>query len=382
MKRVVILGGGFGGIAASRRLRDLLDPSDEIILIDKATHFAMGFRKTSAIIGREPLEAGMRPLAALERFGIKVVNAAVTSIDTSTRKVVAGGETFEADALLVGLGAETVPGAIPGLAEHGINVYSHEGVPRGRDVVESIGKGGRIAIGIFGAPYKCPPAPFELALLLYERLQGKRVSLEVFSPLPMSLPVLGAAGCEVIESRLLGLMIGFRRGAKAVSVEADHVVLEGGDTVGFDALFAVPPHRVPTVVTEAGLAQPGGWIKVDPRTLATSFDGVWAVGDAVAIMMANGQPMPKSGAFADGEGVVAAEHIAAFLGARETDAAFQGDGACFLEVGNDEAMLVRGRFLAEPAPQVELTLPSKAFLAEKHEYERARLDAWFGLSIA
>lgn len=377
MKRVVILGGGFGGVAAAVRLRELL-PQDEVVLIDKGTHFSMGFRKTSVIVGDAPPDEGVRPLAALERLGVRVVHAPITMIDPTARRVVAGGETFDADALLVALGAETVPAVVPGLAEHGIDVYSREGVVRARAALDALADGSTLAIGIFGAPYKCPPAPFELALLLYERLLGRRISLQVFSPLPMSLPVLGSAGCEVIESRLLGVMIGFRRGAKATSVAADHVVFDGGDTQPFDVLFAVPPHRVPSVVTDAGLAKPGGWIAVDPRTLATPFAGVWAVGDAVAIPMANGQPMPKAGGFAEGEGIVAAEHIAAFLSGAQSDARFEGDGTCYLEVGNGEAMLVRGRFLAEPAPEVELTIPSKESLAQKYTYERERLTAWFG----
>lgn len=378
MKRVVILGGGFGGIAAAVRLRDLLAPEDEVVLIDKGTHFAMGFRKTSAIVGGAPVDEGVRPLAALGRLGVRVVHAPITVVDVAARSVVAGGETFDADAILVALGAETVPAAVPGLAEHGIDVYSREGVPRARAALDGLADGATLAIGIFGAPYKCPPAPFELALLLYERLLGRRIAIEVFSPLPVSLPVLGSAGCEVIESRLLGVMIGFRRGAKAASVAADRVVFEDGDTLPFDVLFAVPPHRVPTVVTDAGLAKPGGWIAVDPRTLATSFPGVWAVGDAVAIAMANGQPMPKAGGFAEGEGIIAAEHIAAFLAGTQSDARFEGEGSCYLEVGNGEAMLVRGRFLAEPAPEVELTIPSKESLAQKHAYEHSRLTAWFG----
>ena len=88
--------------------------------------------------------------------------------------------------------------------------------------------------------------------------------------------------------------------------------------------------------------------------------------------------MPKAGAFAKGAGEIAAQHIAAFLDGGASDARFWGDGACFLEAGNGEAMLVRGRFLSEGEPDVELTTPSKEFLEEKHRFERETLDAWFG----
>jgi sulfide:quinone oxidoreductase len=375
VKRVLILGGGFGGIAGARRLRELLDPDDEVVLVDRATHFAMGFRKTSEIVGQAKIAEVARPLKALEAFGIDVRQASVTAIDPAGPAADVDGERVEADAMLVALGAETNPSAVPGLAEHGIDWYSFDGVARAAEAVRR--DTGRIVIGIFGVPYKCPPAPFELALLLRGALP-RTVEIDVFTPLALTIPVIGQVGCEAIEGRLLGQMIGLHREAKAQRVEDGTVVMAGGGEIAFDVLLAVPPHRVPAVVTDAGLAAPGAWIKVDPTTLETAFPGVWAVGDAVAIPMANGNPLPKAGAFADAEGIVAAGRIAARLTGGETDATFDGEGGCFLEVGDGEAMMVRGKFLATPAPDVELTRPSAAFLEEKRRFEQQRLDAWFG----
>lgn len=378
--RVLILGGGFGGVAAAVRLRTLLDPDDEIVLADRRTHFVMGFRKTGEVIGREPMDGGRRPLSALEDKGIRVLQAGVERIEPAARAAVVGGERIESDALLVALGADTVPEAVPGLREHGINVYSQEEVPRAAKALAEI-QTGRVVVGIFGAPYKCAPAPYELALLAQETTQarGARLEFAVFTPQPMSLPVLGKTGCEAIESRLAGRMIEFTPDAKTERIEAGRVVLEeGAGEIAFDLLLAVPPHRVPKVVVDAGLAEQGAWVKVDARSLETSFEGVYAVGDVTGIPMANGQPIPKAGVFAQGEGEVVADRIAARLAGREPDATFSGEGYCFLEVGNGEAMLVRGNFLATPAPDVELTTPSKEFLEQKSRFERERLDAWFG----
>lgn len=378
-KRVLILGGGFGGVAAANRLRTLLDPSDEIILVDRRTHFMMGFRKSQAVVGREPMESGRRPLSALEAKDIRVVNADITSIDPAARAAEVSGERVEADALLVALGAETVPDAVPGLREHSHNVYAADDVPDAAAALAALDSG-RLVVGIFGAPYKCPPAPYELALLANEELKGRgaRVSVTVFTPQPMSLPVLGKAGCESLESRLAGAGVEFRPNSKAERVEEGRVVLMGGEELPFDLLFGIPPHRVPRVVVDAGLAEQGGWVKVNPRTLETSFEGVYAVGDVTAIPMANKQPMPKAGVFAEGEGEVVAERIAARLAGREPSATFAGEGFCFLEIGNGEAQFVRGNFLADPEPQVELTPPSAESLAEKGRFEQGRLDAWFG----
>ena len=379
-RRVLILGGGFGGVAAAVRLRELLDPDDEIVLVDRRTHFFMGFRKTMAVVGREPLESGSRPIAALERLGVRVVHADITTIDPAARAAEVGGERFEADALLVALGADVVAEAVPGLAEHGHNVYSSEGVPHAAEALATIERG-RAVVGIFGAPYKCSPAPYELALLAKEATDARGAKLDwtVFTPQPMSIPVIGKGGCEAIEGRLAGQLIDFRPNTKAERVEAGRVVLaDGGGEVPFDLLLAVPPHRVPPVVVDAGLAEKGAYVKVNPRTLETAFDGVSAVGDVTGFPTASGQPFPKAGAFAEREGIVVAERIAARFAGREPDATFDGEGFCFLEAGNGEAMLVRGNFLAEPAPDVELTQPSRAFYEQKGTFERERLDAWFG----
>ena len=374
--RVLILGGGFGGVAAANRVRGFLHPEDEVVLVDRRAHFMMGFRKTAAVVGRERMEGGMRPLSALRSKGIKVVQADVTAIDPAARSAEVGGERIEADALVVALGAE----AVPGLRENAFNVYSTDDVPRAADAFTSLDEG-RLVVGIFGVPYKCSPAPYELALLANERLQARRsrASVSVFTPQPMSLPVLGKVGCVTIENRLAGAGVGFRPDAKAERVEPQRVVLAGGDAIPFDVLFAVPPHRAPKIVVDAGLAEAGGWVKVDPRTLETAFPDVYAVGDVTAIPMANKQPVPKAGVFAESEGEVVAERIAAKLDGRATEATFDGRGFCFLEIGGEEAMFVRGNFLADPEPDVELTPPSHQSFLEKALFERDRLDAWFGV---
>ena len=377
--RVLILGGGFGGVAAAVRLREL-DPSVEVVLVERRTHFFMGFRKTMAVVGREPISNGSRRVASLERKGIRVVQTDVTRIDPGARAAEFGGERVEADALIVALGADVVPDAVPGLSEHGHNVYSADGVDGAAAALASIERG-RTVVGIFGAPYKCSPAPYELALLAKEAAdaRGAKVEWTIFTPQPMSIPVIGKGGCEAIEGRLAGNWIDFRPNTKAERVEAGRIVLaeEAGD-IPYDLLLSIPPHRVPAVVADAGMAEKGGWVKVNPRTLETPFEGVYAVGDVTGIPTATGQPFPKAGVFAEGEGRVVAERIAATFAGRTPEATWSGEGFCFLEVGNGEAMLVRGNFLADPAPDVELTPPSRAFYEQKATFERERLDAWFG----
>lgn len=375
--RVLILGGGFGGIAAAVALRAQLDPADEIVLVERRPTFVMGLRKNWALLDANALAEGERPLALLADRGIRIVTGTISAIHPAERSVEVDGHLWEADALVIALGAERDPERVPGFRERAIDVYDLTQADRARAAIEAF-TGGRLAIGIFGAPYPCPPAPFELAMLVDERLRARGIhgAIEVFSPLPLSLPILGQAGCGSFESHLEGAGIGFLRNHVATAVD-DGIVVFGETRRAFDLLLGVPPHRAPTVVAASGLTGGGPWIKVDPRTLETGRAGVYAIGDVTALPLSNGQMLPKAGAFAQAQGEVVAARIAATLDGGQPTATFAGDGSCFLETGGGMAAMVTGGFLADP-PSVRLTDPSPEHFAAKRAFERERLEAWFG----
>ena len=378
MKRVLILGGGFGGIAAARRLKQKLDERDEVILVDRRDHFMVGFRKTWALTGLSPLEAGQRPLDSLTSLGIRVMQDAVTKIDPAARTAWMGDQRISADALVIALGAELAPETVPGFQEYAYNVYDPQDIPRAAQALKEF-QGGRLLIGVFGIPYKCPPAPYEMALLIRESLAARAVQadIEVFTPQPVSMPLLGQAGCDIIESRLADNGIAFLPNRKATSVESGEVIFPN-ERRKFDLLFGVPPHRPPAVIRESGLVGESGWVAVNARTLETPFPGVYAVGDVVQIAMANGKPLPKAGVFAEGMGEAVADRIAATLAGQEPEAVFHGEGGCYLEVGAGQAMMVKGHFMAVPDPEIELTEASPHLLEEKRSFESKRLQLWFG----
>lgn len=377
MHRVLVLGGGFGGIATAVALRSRLEPGDEVVLVERRSSFVMGLRKNWALVGTSTLAAGERPLAALRDRGIDVVSGSIEAIHPDAREADVDGRTIAADAMVVALGAERDPERILGFREHAIDVYDEASTEVGAAAIDAF-TGGRIVIGIFGVPYPCPPAPYELALLLADRLASRGVpgGLFVFTPQPGSLPVLGDAGCAAFDGRLAAEGITFRPKTTATAVEPDAVV--AADTrIPFDLLLGVPPHRVPPVVTAAGLAGPGGWVKVDRATLETPFSAVFAIGDVTAIPLSTGQPLPKAGVFAHAQGEVVASRIADALAGRTPSAVFDGRGMCFLETGHGRATMVRGNFYAAP-PDVALAETSPEHLAAKRDFEAERLAAWFG----
>jgi len=378
MKRVLILGGGFGGIATAHRLKQELGDKVEVILVDRRPYFMVGFRKSWALIGESPLEAGQKPIDSLGRLGVDVRQATIEAIHPQEKAATVDGERIQADALVIALGAELNPSAVPGFAEHAYNVYDPNDIPRAEKALNEF-KGGRLVIGIFGAPYKCPPAPLEMAMLIHEKFKknGVKATIEVFTPQPVTLPILSQASCDSVDSRLIENGIQTYGHHKALRVEANQVVFEKRN-IGFDLLLGVPPHRAPAVVRESGLTGESGWVEINPRTCETSFEGVYAIGDSTQIVLANKKTLPKAGLFAEMMGETVAERIADAFESKKPSAQFSGEGGCYFEVGNGEAMMIKGNFLAEPAPLVELTESSKEFYDQKVRFETDRWAKWFG----
>ncbi|MEX2184342.1 MAG: FAD/NAD(P)-binding oxidoreductase, partial [Chloroflexota bacterium] len=280
MHRVLVLGGGFGGIATAVALRTRLAPEDEVVLVERRPTFVMGLRKNWALTGVSTIAEGERSLATLRDRGITVVEGTITAIDPATRSVEVGGERLTGDAMIVALGAYRDLDAIPGYREHAIDVYDPAASAAGAAAIDSF-TGGRVVIGVFGVPYPCPPAPYELALLLTERLEARGVpgGVFVFSPQPGSLPILGTEACASFDGRLANAGITFRPKTVVTAVEPGAVIADDGVRIPFDLLLGIPPHRVPPVVAASGLTGGGPWIPVDRATLQTRFDGVYAIGD-------------------------------------------------------------------------------------------------------
>jgi sulfide:quinone oxidoreductase len=289
-----------------------------------------------------------------------------------------GDQLIAADALIIALGADLAPEVIPGFQQYALNVYDRREIPRAAAALRGF-RGGRLVIGIFGAPYKCPPGPYELALLVNDALKARGVdaNIELCTPQPIALPVLGPAHSATVVQLLTNQGIAFLADHKATGVEAGQVVF-GEERRPFDLLLGIPPHRAPAVLRESGLVDASGWISADPRTLETSFPGVYAVGDVVQITLPNGKPLPKAGIFAEAMGETAADRIAANFTGKEPEATFRAEGGCYLEVGGGQAMMVKGNFLAAPEPEVSITEVGPQYMDEKRAFETEHLQSWFG----
>src|SRR5437764_11446027 len=188
--RVLILGAGFGGLELATMLSEALGEDAGVTLIDKSDTFVFGYSKLDMMFGRTTLEAVRLPYGEIAKPGVRVLRETITAIDPKTRRVTTDAGTHEADYLVIALGADYDMDATPGLAEGGNEFYSVAGAERLAGIIPSFRRG-RVVIGVCGAPFKCPPAPSECALLLHDELTARRVrdACEVSFVVPFGTPV-------------------------------------------------------------------------------------------------------------------------------------------------------------------------------------------------
>lgn len=372
-KTIAVLGGGVGGLMAANTLRHLLPRQHRVVLIEKDHRHAFAPSFLWLMVGARREDQIVRDLRTLIVPGVELVGAEVSNIDLANRRVETTGQPIGYDYLILALGAEYAPDAVPGLDPTAHTFYTVSGAARLQQALQAFPEGeGRVAVAVCGMPYKCPAAPYEGAMLIadyfHRRGRGRRVEVHLYTPEPQPMPVagptLGGAVQEMLSAR--GVVFHPLHKVTAVDGPAKRLQFEGREPAGCDLLVTVPPHRSPRVVREAGLTNDAGWVPVDRATLRTGHEHVYAVGDVTAIPIPGRWKadvpllLPKAGVFAHAQGEVVARRIAAELtGARPAD--FDGYGYCMLEAGGGIAGMAFGNFFAEPSPQVRLGRPGQVW---------------------
>ncbi len=374
--RVVVLGAGFGGLELSTILSEAVGDRLDLTLIDKNDSFIFGYSKLDVMFGRKTLDAVRLAYLNIVKPGVRFRQEVITAIDPETRRVTTHSGTYDADVLVVALGADYDPDATPGLTEGGNEFYSVAGAERLREVLPTFSKG-RAIVGVTSTPFKCPPAPSEAALLLHDHLtaRGVRDACEISLVMPFGIPIppspassrallaaFAERGITFIPNRLVRALDPARRIA----------ILDDESEIPYDLFLGIPKHRVPGVVAASNMTV-DGWIPVNPKNLKTRFAGVYAIGDVTSV------GTPKAGVFSEGAARIVAASLIAELQDGEQPSAYTGAGSCYVEFGANLVGRVDVDFLSGPSPTGSFIEPSVALVGEKQHFGSSRRARWFGL---
>jgi sulfide:quinone oxidoreductase len=376
MTHVVILGAGFGGLELTSRLAEDLPGEIEVTLIDKSDWFVFGYQKLDVMFGKKTFDAVKNPYADIDKPGVTFKKATIRSIDPNAKRVVTDQGTYDADILVVALGADLRPEETPGLLDAGYEYYSPDGADHARGVVDSFNAGVAV-VGVLGPFFKCPAAPCETALMLHDRFveRGVRddVEIKVLSPMGIPIPIsqdTSKALLEEFEER----GIEYHGGARVVSIDpaTKSATTESGATFAFDLFLGVPVHRAPEVVVQSGLTEDDGWIGVNPATFATKFPGVFAVGDITSA------PVPRAGVIAEGEARTVADMIVKQLRGGPEPEPYYGRASCYIEFGGELVGRVEVDFMSGPEIKSAFGAPSLEIAKDKEQFGATRRARWFG----
>lgn len=365
MKTIVILGGGVGGIVTANKLRSRLSSKHKIILIEKNKEHSFAPSYLWLMNGDRQKKQISVSLKSLLKKNIEIADAIVSEIVPNEQKVKAGEKEYTYDFLVVALGADLAPEKIQGWDDSIQTFYTLDGAARLNETLKNFA-GGKIALVISSMPYKCPGAPHEGAMLIEDFFTSKgiheKVEISLFTPESQPLPVAGPELGNAVKSMLDNRGIRFHPSMQldSVNTKSKQLFFNGKETYEYDLLIVIPPHQAPVAIRNSDLANVNGWIEVNPASLQTKYENVFAIGDNTSIPLPGrwfpDKPMmlPKAGVFAHLQADVVAKNIVKKINGGKTDEKFCADGYCMLEAGEDLAGFAYGNFFGEPHPQVSL----------------------------
>src|SRR5262245_5933888 len=375
-KRILVLGAGFGGLELSTMLSETLGDSIEVTLLDKNDSFYFGFSKLDIMFGLAKPSAVRLPYKNFVKPGVRLLQETISSIDPVAKRVITDRTTHQADFLVIALGADYDFEATPGMVD-ATEFYTLAGATKLREILPTFTKG-RVLIAVGGAPFKCPPAPSEAALMMHDYLttRGIRNACEITLILPLEVPVppspeTSRALLDAFAERDI-TFVGDRE-MKLVDTKRRVVTLDDGRNFPYDLFLGVPAIRAPKLLEDSGMTE-DSYVPVKPKTLETRFPDVYAVGDCAK------QGTPKAGVFAEGAARAVARALIARLRNEEVPITHAGTGSCYIEFGGGRIGRVDVDFFANPDhPTGKYYEPSVAMRADKVHFGASRRTRWFGL---
>ena len=375
-KRILVLGAGFGGLELSTTLSEAFGDGVDVTLIDKGDAFYFGFSKLDVMFGRTTHDAVLLPYKKFVKPGVRFLQETISSVDPVAKRVATDRGTHEADFLVVALGADYDFAATPGMAD-ATEFYTLAGATRLGEMLKTFTKG-HVLIAVGGAPFKCPPAPSEAALMMHDYLttRGIRNACKITLILPIETPVppspeTSRALLAAFAERNITFVAD--RELKSVDPQRRVATIDDGREFAYNLFLGVPAIRAPKMLEESGMTE-NGYVTVKPKTLETRFPDVYAIGDCAK------QGTPKAGVFAEGAARAVATALIARLRNNEVPVTHKGTGSCYIEFGAGRIGRVDVDFFSNPDHPIGTYYePSVALRADKQHFGSSRRARWFGL---
>ena len=374
-KRILVLGAGFGGLELTTTLAEAFGEAIDVTLIDRSDTFHFGFSKLDVMFGLKAPSLVLLPYARFLKPGVRFLQESIVAVDPVAKRVTTDRATYEADVLVVALGADYDFAATPGMAE-ATEFYTLGGATKLGELLKSFTKG-RVLISVASSPYKCPPAPSEAALMMHDFLttRGIRDACEIIitNPLPAPVPPSPETSRALLAAFAeRNITFVGKAGLKSVDVQRRVTTLADGREFTYDLFLGVPAIRASKMLEGSGLLEKG-FVTVKPKTLETRFPDVYAIGDCAT------QGTPKAGVFAEGAARAVAASISARLRNQEVPVTHRGTGSCYIEYGAGRIGRVDIDFSDPENPTGVYYEPSVALRADKEHFGSSRRARWFDL---
>jgi sulfide dehydrogenase [flavocytochrome c] flavoprotein chain len=352
-KRVVVIGGGWGGSTAAKYVR-LADPSIEVILLEPNKEFVSCPFSNLVLSGVRGIESMTFNYSRLFGHGVRVIHAAAGAIEPAQKRVRVGEGTLQYDKLIVSPGVEFQYEQIDGLREAGDRVlHAWKAGPQTVALakqLEAMPDGGVVVMSVPPVAYRCPPGPYERACQIAWFLKTKK---------PKSKLIVLDANQNVVSKTALFRKaweaypnLEYRASNKVTKVDpgARTVTTDLGDVVKYDVVNVIPPQRAGTIAVEADLVGADKrWCEVNHVTYeSVKHKDIHVIGDSTT-----GLPVPKSGNIANAMGKIAAAVIVAQLNGKPVPEMPPGN-TCYSWVSNTEAIAVVNSYRIENGKVVQI----------------------------
>jgi NADPH-dependent 2,4-dienoyl-CoA reductase/sulfur reductase-like enzyme len=352
-KRVVVVGGGWGGATAAKYVR-LGDPAAEVYVLEPNRQFVSCPFSNLVLSGVRTIESITMGYDGLRRHGVKILHEEALGIEPSARRVRVGDGYLEYDRLIVSPGIDFQWELIEGLPQAKDTVlHAWKAGPQTVALakqLQSMDDGGVFVLTIPPAAYRCPPGPYERTCQVAWYLKNKR---------PRSKLIVLDANQNIISKT--GLFraawqaypnIDYRASHRVTKIDTGtrEVITDLGERIKYDVVNVIPPQRAGAIAVQADLVGADKrWCEVDHVTYeSVKQKGIHVIGDSTI-----GIPVPKSGTVANAMGKIAANAVVHLLNGKEPPA-MAPVNVCYSWVSDREAMAVINAYRIQDRKVVQI----------------------------